>query len=385
MAVTISVDSDNKAERISQNYGILTGTMSFPSSYAAGGEDVSGLATAGIADYFKTLLSLEVGSGGVMGYSFNLDATKDSEKLKVYANAPAIVFEEKHTASSKAVTLDYPAAWLINVCKAGQGMQWIETGTTAPGANEFCLTTAIADGVRTKLTTAGASDVIYVTYVTQAWQELYSLLIQEEPLTLPSGPLTVANKILAFGYVYDATDGHLIPMDIADTTEDQAVGVKFNFATGGLDFNATASGQTAKFTYLKVPASGFILDRFVVDEDATNTTGVNTLDFPLLLWLNHGYVTADTVNAGEQIILSEDDPGAGECAIVWHNAPAGALASAPITGFTIGCNDSVTVTAAAYLKGRPSEVTNLAQLEVKDGSNLSKLVVRYTAIGYKGE
>lgn len=105
------------------------------------------------------------------------------------------------------------------------------------------------------------------------------------------------------------------------------------------------------------------------------------LRFPLLLWLNHGYATADTVNAGEQIVLSEDDPEATECAIVWHNAPAGALASAPITGFTIGCHDNVTITAAAYLKGRPSEVTNLAQLEVKDGTNLSKLMVRFEAVG----
>ena len=147
MPVTIATDIP-RVERISKNLGILTGTITFDTSYPAGGESISGAAAAGIADYFGPagLISLEcrVQSGGA-GYNFVFDNTLNSEKIKVFGNAPAIVMEEKHLAVTKNVTLDYPAAWIINVATAGQNEAWTARGDTLAD-NEFQLSSAFADG-----------------------------------------------------------------------------------------------------------------------------------------------------------------------------------------------------------------------------------------------
>lgn len=370
MALTITYDTP-RAERISRNYGIVTGNITFDSSYPAEGESLD------LTDRIRDVKVVQFENKA--GYKFEYDATND--KVKVFTAAPAIVYEEAHTAVGNAVTLDYPAAWIINVCTAGQNEEMQAVGTTLAD-HQCALTAAIADGVRTGITTYGATDAIFVTYVTQAWVELYHCLVQEEAVTLASGANNVANKIMGFGYLYNATDGSMIPMDIDDGTEDQYIGVKFGYATGGLDANAANDGHVCKFTYLKEPASGWIHDRFVEKEDATNTTGVNVFDFPLLLWLQTGHVTIDTAAAGEVLIEAAGDPAAGEAHIIWGESPAGATAAAPATGFTVGVGEDKAATSAAYLKGHVSEIPGLVPLEAKNATDLSKLTgVKFIAYG----
>jgi len=340
--------------------------VAFDSSYAFGGESFA-KANLGLGSLEKVFF---LGGGG--GYTFDYDYT--NEKIKVFQPAPPIVFEEKHTAVGYTITLDYPAAWIVNVCQAGQNMQLVKRmGYASLSANQCCLVSAIADGDRTQIYTDGETDTVYVTYATQAWKELYALLVQEEAVTLATGANNLANKIMAFGYCHALTSGALAPCDIADTTADGEVGIKFNYATGALDANAAQDGETAVVTYLKVAASGFILDRFIADEDATKSGSdpyLNTLDRQLLLWLTTGYATF--TGQTPCVIIEEDAaPATTEINTIWGFPGIAPTAAAPAGGQVWGLKDNISLTAAAYLFGYPWEIPNLVPLEVKNAEDLS--------------
>ncbi|MFH1741414.1 MAG: hypothetical protein ABIH23_20610 [bacterium] len=360
MALTIS-----NPQRFASNFRNEIVDIAFDSAYAFGGESFAAGKTA-LSKFYKVEIE------PVGGYTFEYDYT--NAKIKVFAPAPAIVFEEKHTASSNLITLDYPAAWIINVCQAGQHMAWGKSQAAATLAgNSFCVVGAMEDGVRTQLYTDGASDVVYVTYVTQAWAELYAQLVQEEAVTLATGANNLANKLLAFGFCEGASSGILLPVDIADATAAGEVGIKMGYATGALDIEATQNGEAAVVTYLAEPTSGFLTDRFVEDEDpAASGTYIHTFDFPLLMWCISGYLTV--VGGTTQVIIDElTAPGAGEAHINWGYRGSVVTHQAPAAGHAWATASNVAVTAGAYLKGHPWEIPGLVNLEVKNGTDLSGL------------
>lgn len=382
MALTITNDMP-RAERISRNLMMLTGSVLFDNSYAFGGETATD-----ISKYFKGELSVVFEQAE--GLTFQWDATNN--KIQVFGPAPPIVFEEKHTAVAKAVTLDYPAAWIVNVCTAGQNEELQEVGATLSD-NQCALTAAIAQGTRTGITTYGATDVIYVTYATQAWRELYMLLQQEEAVTLATGANDLTYAPMAFGYCSAVTTGSLTPVDIADTTADGEVGVDFTVAAGvgtsALDINAAQDTETAKVTYLQKPAATtWIGTRLVADEDPAKAGGdpyTQMYDFPLLMWCISGYHTVDT-GASLSIIESGVTAATGEITIMdWDSRGYDLLAGvgvAPGAGHGWGAKDNVSTTAGCYIKGHPWEIPNLVPLEVPNATNLSHLTaVRFIAIG----
>ena len=365
--------------------------LAFDSSYPAGGESLTAL-NLGLSKIYQIRMSTKD------GYSFEYDYTNAT--IKVFADVPAIVYEEKHTASTNAVTLDYPAAWIVNIADTTSNQKLVKTGTAAGslGTDEVCLTSAIADGTRTTLTTAGASDVIYVTYVTQAWAEIYDLLVQEEAVTLSTGGNATTFSLMALGYVYaQATFKVLTPVDIVDTTATGEIGVDFGTNASVLDANSAQNGYTTLVTYLKMPNSGWIRDRFIEDEDPTaaNATGAYssyTLDYPILLWNLTGFATA---NGGITYPLAMSDqalPASGsytEAKINWKFAGAATIGGAQATGSTIIATQAPfggtvkTITQAAYLKGWAWEIPNIVPLEVKNTKDLSGLTsVKVQVIGY---
>lgn len=377
MSLTVS----NTSLNVVGNRRQTTGRLAFDSSYAFGGESLTpaSLGHSSAPD----MVQIEQKAG----YSFEYDYT--NSKVKVFQNAPVVVIEEKHTAVANLITLDYPAAWIMNVCQAGQNMAWGKSQAAATlAANTFCVVGTIADGVRTQLYTDGATDTVYVTYITQAWADLYALLVQEEAVTLATGANDLANNMMAFGFCEAATTGILLPVDIADTTATGEVGIKMSFATGALDINAAQNGEAAVVTYLKTAATGtFIANRYIADEDPAKAGAdpyTQAFDFPLLVWCITG---ALTVNSGttQVIIDTATTAAAGEASINWGKGPGDLLATAgvaPTEGFVFGCKSNVTVTAGSYIKGFPWEVP-AAPLEVKSGADLSALSdVRFVMTGF---
>lgn len=317
------------------------------------------------------------------GYTVDYDIT--NEKLKVFTSAPPIIYEEAHTAVANTVTLDYPAAWIINVCTTGQNEALTGRGDTLAD-HECKLTSAIEDGVRTQITTYGATDAILVTYATQAWAELYALLVQEEAVTLATGDVNLANKMAAFGYCYDSTTGILLPVDVGDTTASGEVGIKFNVATAQLNLHSDEDGHTAVVTYLKMPESGtWLYNHWVTDEDPTKAGGdpyTLSFDYPLLMWGITGCATV-TGGATQKIVDEAIVVAAGEANTHWGYRGSAPAATAFAAEQVWGVKSNVTITAGNYIKGHPWEIPGVVSLEVKNAADLSGLsAVKVMAIGY---
>jgi len=320
------------------------------------------------------------------GYEFRYD--QSNRKLKLFAHAPPIVYEEKHTAVAYTITLDYPAAFIINVAQSGQGMAWEKTGTayTALTGNAFCLTAAMSEGVRTQITTDGETDTVYVTYITQAWRDIWDNVVQEEAVTAATGAVTLTsgNKMLLFGYCYssEATAVGLTPVDNAEAGSTGAgeVGIKFNSATAQVYFNAGEDGDACVITYVKRPTAGFLHDRAVAEEDATNATGINTLNNVCLAWGISGFVLANGQDS-KRLITQYEDPATGEANINWGAIGGAAADAAPSDLFTIALDDDNAVTCASYVYGYPWEIPGVVPLELKNGSILQETTIRFMAWG----
>ena len=359
MALTIT-----NPQRFASNFRNEIVDVAFDSSYLFGGESFAPGKTS-LSTFYKVEIE------PVAGYTFEYDYT--NKTIKVFASAPAIVIDEPHTAVAKAVTLDYPAAWIINVATAGQNEALTARADTLAD-NECKLTSAIASGTRTGITTYGATDAILVSYVTQAWAELYSCLVQEESVALTTGAVNLANTLMCFGYCYGSTTGLLLPVDNADTTASGEVGIKPNYATAALDINAGQNGETGTVTYLKKPASTtWLASRFVADEDpGASGTYIHTFNHPLLMWGITGCVLVDG-GTTQKIIDYATAPGAGEATTRWGYRGLVGDHNAPSAGHAWATNSSVTVTAGCYLYGHPWEIPGLVPLEVKNGTDLSRL------------
>jgi len=357
--------------------------LAFDSSYASGGESLSAITMGFAGGRVRQVRVLPKD-----GYTFEYDET--NAKVKVFANAPPIVYEEKHTSTALAsgytgFYLDYPAAWIVSMADTLGPQIWVKTGmaTADLGTDEFCLYEAISDGARTAIVTPTGAGVYYVTYATQAWSDLYEQLVQAEAVTLtPVTAVPLSYTIMAFGYCNLGTDSNnLLPIDPADTPADGEIGINYGGTT--LEANAAQGAYTTTVTYLKLPDSGWIYDRYISDEDPTVAASgaytKATLDYPVLLWATSCYATA-TGGTSRGIALSYTVADAGmwiaDFNVGSSASPAGASVATTGRG-TVWVTGNIeadsTMTNAAYIKGRPWEIPNVKAIEVKNGADLSGL------------
>ncbi len=374
-------------------------SIAFDSSYASGGESLT-KASIGLAATDEVIILPK------NGYTFEYDYT--NETVKVKSQAPAIVYEEQHTATASAgITLDYPAAWILNVVdSSGNNCQWVYSGTTTLSTNQFALSAEIADNTRTGVT-VDAADTYYITYATQAWKDLYDLLVQNEAISLSSSGASVVtvasgNTIFAFGCMRAGATTYT-PVDFYDTPTSSEVGVDFGrsgTSTSYLNIALHTDAANAWITYLKYPASGtWLRDRFVsgVSFDATSGavdvgSGVSYvtvagLKGPILTWNYTGF--APSVGDTTQKLVLPSTAVSAANTIKWNypnptmTIGAAANLTMPMYGYGTGDPSSgVTLTNVAYTWGYPYEIPNLINLEVPDGRDLSNLTgVKVMLIG----
>ena len=84
--------------------------ITFDSSYPYGGEALTAR-QCGMSNIDSIILE------PAKGFRFEFDHT--NSKVQVFGRAPAIVWEEQQTIASNAITLNYPAAYLIYVAQSG--------------------------------------------------------------------------------------------------------------------------------------------------------------------------------------------------------------------------------------------------------------------------
>jgi len=217
-------------------------------------------------------------------------------------------------------------------------------------------------------------EAVYLTYVTQAWPEVWDALVQDESVTLSStGAKTLANAACAIMYAdrTSATAKALTLIDEDDTAASGEVAFYLNQAANNIKAShADENAKVALVTYLKVPASGFLAYRAFDNEGCTKggtDPYTNTMDYPVLIW---GYTGQVPINGGttQRLLPYMGTPAAGEAVIDWFT-PGIRGAGAPATGTVIGTKSDVTATGAG-IWGVLSEIAG-RPLEVPDGEDLS--------------
>jgi len=234
------------------------------------------------------------------------------------------------------------------------------------------------------ITVYDLSEPVYLTYVTQAWKDVWDNLVQDEEVAVATTETSLANAPMAIMYAdrTSATAKALTLIDEDDTAASGEIAFYFSHAADNIKaVHADENNKTVKITYLKKPASGFLCDRQFENEGATKAGGdpyTNTFDYPILIWAYTGQVP---INGGatQRLIDYAGTPAAGEAVIDWFT-PGARGAGAPATGTVIGTKSNVTATGAGVW-GTINEIQNLQPLEIKDGVDLSGISTRLMLIG----
>jgi hypothetical protein len=363
--------SGNKHVRIMQ--------VAFDSSYAAGGEAL---------DY--TALGFSAGVDQVRiqpqkGYAFDYDYT--NKKIRVYAVVPAMVIEETHTitqsGSTYLVTLDYPAAFIVNVSNSTDSILPVHGSGTAAQSAHYAFD--FAEGVRTPLyfNVGNNNTSVKVTYATQAWKDVWENVVEGEAVTVSGNGAALAFNASAVMAVKadNATSGKQVnATKFLDKDDSAATGeVCWNWTPTTGNTNATFSGadaiQAATVTYLKKPASGFLLDNWVEEETATlRADGNQTMDNPVLLW---GYANQVPINAQTTQTLVSQGGTNGTNQGYFHWYSRGFYDDA----FRFPTTQQTAATTCTYIKGDQGQVQT-QMMEVANGTDLSDLTgIRIEIIG----
>lgn len=384
MALTLNAYAnrfDMLSDRIHTGYLDIT----FDSSYAYDGESLAaGLAKLG----FRKIHNIYAEPHD--GYTFVPDIS--NEKLKVFAPAPAIIYEEAHTIASNQITLNYPAALIMNITSATQHQIMADRSATL-GANQCQLSAAITAGARSTITFhASTSGVVYVTYITQAWKDAWDNR-QRESLTTATHVASATDVYLAieslhgshattdvtnFEYVRGGDTAGSVECEIDFTDAGNSNLTTFTFAAGDAITAAIPTG-------IVKPASGFLSDRFLEDQDNTMSSGASAALTPA-----HGILFQSTCGQlPDYTAAAERDP---------HNLQmleGDALGTAgefyirygvrPCTGITsqITANDATSdAVSLSYVWGVPEEIPGIVPLEIPNATDLSALAnVRVTVTG----
>lgn len=337
------------------------------------------------------------------GYSFEFDYT--NSKIKLFAPAPPLVFEEIVAVTDDVGTLQYPAAFIMYAGVGNEGFKVIP-GNLTPVTKTVAVSNA-EDGVRPTLTFLAGDSVTtcYVTYVTQAWKEVYDNLVYAKltggvrvtghaDLALtPGTPDVIDLGELAIG-IQSVTwdDGGTVKKvqalykgETAATTE---ATIDFSAASGNTNLSVLqsdtwdAAADDVYITYIRKPSSGFLSDRFIEEDDLTPSTDVVTIssggvESNLLFVGTCGDFPGPTTKFAN-LIRSGGSVGATATLIQptkWH------INSNQLTlGSGHGDTDHL---KPSYLYGSEFEIPGVVLLEVKNAVDLSALTaLKMMAIGY---
>lgn len=464
MSITLS----NKKYHVFGDLAAVIADVAFDSSYPYGGESFSSDQELGMHNVEMVIPETK------KGFSISYDHTNN--KMKLFKNAPPIVYEEQHTPdASGKITLNYPPAYIMAICHADAPLKLSTTGatitygeakpdaifaegtratlSTLPVTNEITNgdigvgtgwtagtnwsasggkavkasstatatyahdafvatvghtyrtiytvssyasggvkiglggasgTIRTADGTYTEditattvgglaFTPSGTSamsiddvyiydlcDTVYVTYITQAWKDVWDNLVQEESQTTTTNAATLDNVPIAIQSINatgTTSTNACLMLDKDDTPATTECAV--TQSTGVLTFAAADAVTACVVTYIKKPTSGFLYNRFVAEESMSASSNVCTPAYPILIWGYSGQLPENGAVTEEFISLA-GTAGTGEAKLDLM------YPGTRITG------QSVSTGTAMYVWGRPDEIETVP-LEVKDGEDLSDL------------
>jgi len=398
----MSLAITNKDYTVFGNKRVAMFDMAFDTSYPDGGETLAPN-TVGLEEVFQATIN------NMGGYTFEYDI--DNQKMRMFQQAPPVVYEEVVTVTNDVGYLRYPAAHIEYITDDAQPYIAIPGGLTPTSGMVavdmgFDLTTGVlTKGQRTKLTflTADTVTSCKVSYITQAWKDVTDNMVQA---CMTSGVRTYGHADMSFtagtpdivklGEDYVALQsvcwnngGTLITMSALadDATEGAGAAecvVDYRKATtfGEIGFNETdavdTSGDVVYVNYIKDPGSGFLYDRF---HENTITVSTDTLTFdeiPLIYCTCGGLQSASTT---KKCLMTgvETTLAATEAKFTSHPFHKNTtLAAAPIVTMEGATDDNATT---SMIVGIPSEIATVP-VEVTNAEDLSEITsVKVMMIG----
>lgn len=370
------------------------GTVAFGDgalTYPYGGIQMPAVGVFGMNKVIDAMNVMNGLSGG--GYEYRYDKT--NRKVKVFAAAPPIVFEELLDCDADTAYLKYPAAYIISIASANIRHD-IVSGLTTPATGQVAVSLyATTPGVRPKMVfyaTEGAA-ATYVTYITQAWKEVFDNLVEDEEPSYSTNVFTLAAPLAVA--IQNATwdDDGTIKAGIPQVKGQTATGAELEVDFGEGSPDSTTLTMAAGFsetddalyvTYIAKPSSGFLYDRFVEEDDLTPSSDIATLSSDghlsnMLLYGTMGCIPAD---ASEKVEILRSG------ATLSTTKSNGKMSNSLWIGgygadtFTMGSShaDSKHI-KPSYIWGHPSEIAPLEMLELPDGEIVQSTILDFMVWG----
>ncbi len=361
-------------------------------TYPFGGIPMPTVARLGLA---KGIDEIMVSSPDADGIEWRYDKTNHT--LKAFIKAPPIVFQEVVDCSDDLAYTKYPAAFIMYVASADTYHK-VVSGLCTPATGQVAVDLYSATpGTRAKLTfpaNEGAA-VTYVTYVTQAWKEVFDNLVENEEINVTTNNYAVGtpdtfdlvNQACAIQNVTwkDATVVKACSPMIAAVTTLGTTELAVDFINSAKttlsvlttdDWQVTISGGTGAdhvyVTYIKKPASGFLYDRLVDQEDLTPSSDIITLassaiDNALLYGTMGAFAGGATT---KQVWLVASSASLSTTATIIKQTAGKVLGGISVANtFTMGSNHSDSDHVyPAYIYGYPEEIQSLVPLEMPNGT-----------------
>jgi hypothetical protein len=432
MALVINVNgfsgglrSGHTVQRISRDVGMISGNITFDSSYASGGESLAGSGVldsnskyTGLDNFFRPngttsgILQLDISLP--YGYKAVITGAAGSEKVKLYRPAPVIVYDEVVTCTAAVGYLRWPAAHIISVSSSTATHHKVIPGGLTPASGQVAVAQGIdvttgvfTRGTRTSLTFETDPTTAYVTYITQAWKEVTDNMKQ---LKMTAGARIYGGNALAvftpgtpdsieLGEVaaavqavlhndngtYVAGDGCYKGVDPAtgEVAWDPTDSANVTANTTSLNVKEEDTWDTALdslyVNYIALPSSGFLYDRWTEEMDLTPSSDIITPTRRPLLWGMCGCLPGPTTKYADLLHTGATVGTTATNAIM----SAGVPLTGAVTTFTAGSDhaDSDHFKISGIF-GDQSEIAR-EDIEVPNGADVSHLsAVSFRAIGY---
>lgn len=414
VATDVTVTLNTRDRHVLGKLRMSRGSIAFGDgalTYPYGGVPMPAIGNFGMNKEVEELDIVDVSGSGLI---FRYD--QSNRKMKIFAPAPAVVFEEVVTLTANLTgTTKYPMAWPLYASNGNQALGLLPTGLT-PVANTIAINMGSATpGTRATILARSADTftTITISYITQAWKEVYDNLVEAEEMavgatttngiTFTAGAPDVISFLTAGPFIcglmvgldLNGTVSAPLPLQKGETavageyaldwTDGSPVATTMEIATGQ---NWDAATATIYFNYIKKPTSGFLYDRFVEEDSAaassqiyTHAASKNILQ--PLLWSTPGFMPSITVSSS-----SGTWPIGGIGMTVgsttqWQPTNYHPKNRSVAAGtWTSGTGVQVTLTVKpSYIYGVPEEIPTLQPLEIPDGTLFWEQVIRFLAWG----
>jgi hypothetical protein len=380
-------------------------------TYPYGGIPLPAIGRYGIKNAISDFQIIDDDTSGIV---WKYDKT--NHKLKAYHRAPMVVFEEVVTLTANLTgTTKYPMAWPLYASNGNQALGLMPNGMTPVTTTIAINMHSATPGVRATIT-AKATDTystITISYITQAWQEVFENLVEGETMT--AGAVTTNGVKFTAGTpdlidFEDVGSGYLVglmigtklssifacpkPLQKGQTAKAAEYALDWTNAEGGDIPAATtikplqtqvwdAAGNIVYFNYIKKPTSGFLYDRFVEEEAitasgqvATHAAGGNVLQ--PLLWATPGFMPSVTVSGSSATWPIGGTGMTLDSLAAWQptNFYPKQKLTTPAT-WTSGTGVLVTLAVKpSYIWGVPEDIDRVVPLEMPDGVRIKSKTIR---------